>query len=131
MFVCFTYIISVKLKVFHVLLITWAPLKNILKHFTKIKKLQESKPKNSNDATSERWFFFFFSPRMNYFIIINNVTAVPKEDPIYGILKCQSKCFILPCSSQELIWARKLFCVLSLWWICLFLHPSVHPVPFL
>lgn len=28
---------------------------------------------------------------MNYFIIINNVTVVPKKDQIYGIQKCQSK----------------------------------------
>lgn len=36
------------------------------------------------------------------------------------------KCFILPYSSQELIWARLLFHMLSLWWIYLFLYPSVH-----
>lgn len=35
------------------------------------------------------------------------------------------KCFILPHPSQELTWARQLFCVLTLSWIYSFIHQFV------
>lgn len=66
---------------------------------------------------------------MNYFIIMNNI-AVPKEDQIYSIQKCQSKSVSSYLTQVKNSHGQDSYSIYADSLMKLFLHPSVCLAPF-